>query len=138
MTLREQPTAAALASCGDAVAEATGRVRDQALEVARGWSGDGSPSSWRLTAALFEALADDEHLATLAAAIPPDRLPALLFVASVQYVVAKHPDDPLAAYYPVAGSRAAPSTTGWPAGSAPSAPTTATSWRRRGAATATR
>jgi len=83
--------------------EATDRVRDQALEVARGWSGDGAPATWRLTAALFEAVAHDDHLATLAADIPPDRLPALLFVASVQYVVARHPDDPLAAYYPVAG-----------------------------------
>ena len=88
--------------------DATGRVRDQALEVARGWSGEGAPSSWHLTAALFEALADDEQLATLAATIPPDRLPALLFVASVQYVVAKHPDDPLAAYYPVAGVEGRP------------------------------
>ena len=83
--------------------ETTDRVRDQALEVARGWSGDGAPAPWRLTAALFEAVAHDDHLATLAAGIPPDRLPALLFVASVQYVVARHPDDPLAAYYPVAG-----------------------------------
>jgi hypothetical protein len=83
--------------------EAIARVRDQALEVARGWSGDGAPGTWRLTAALFEAVAHDEHLAAAAAGIPPDRLPALLFVAAVQYVVARHPDDPLAAYYPAAG-----------------------------------
>ena len=74
------------------------------------WPGAGPgtarPDTWRLTAALFEAVAHDEHLAALAAGIPPDRLPALLFVASVQYVVARHPDDPLAAYYPVAEWRA--------------------------------
>ena len=88
--------------------EATARVRDQALEVARSWSGDGAPRTWRLTAALFEAVARDEHLAALAATIPADRLPAFLFVASVQYVVARHPDDPLAAYYPVAGVEGRP------------------------------
>ena len=36
----------------------------------------------------------------LAAEIPFERLPALLFVASIQRVVADHADDALAAYYP--------------------------------------
>jgi hypothetical protein len=88
--------------------EAIAHVRDQALEVARGWAGEGAPGTWRLTAALFEAVAHDHHLAALAAGIPPDRLPALLFVASVQYLVVRHPDDPLAAYYPAGGEGGRP------------------------------
>jgi hypothetical protein len=44
--------------------EAVARVRDQALEVARGWSADGAPGTWRLTAALFEAVTSSDLLAT--------------------------------------------------------------------------
>lgn len=76
------------------------RIRDQALEVARGWSGPEAPAGWRLTASLFERLADDAALLELATDIPADRLPALLFVASVQAVIARHPDEPLHEYYP--------------------------------------
>lgn len=83
-------------------------VRDQALEIARGWSGPDAPASWRLTAAMFEHLAADPTLLAQAATIPALRLPALLFVASVQYAVAAHPDDPLAAYYPQPGRRERP------------------------------
>lgn len=75
-------------------------VRDQALEIARGWSGPDAPTSWRLTAALFEGLADDDALLAIATEIPAERLPALLFVASVQLAVAHHPDERVAAYYP--------------------------------------
>jgi hypothetical protein len=118
--------------------EAIARVRDQALEVARGWSGDGAPGTWRLTAALSEAVAHDEHLAALAAGIPPDRLPALLFVASVQSSwpairTTRWPRTTRRREW-----RAGLSTTSWSGVSAPSAPTTATSWLRPGAATANR
>jgi len=80
--------------------EALAAIRDQAREVGRGWSGSDADPGWALTAALFRALADDGDLLDLAADIPPDRLPALLFVASVQRVIADHPEDDLAAYYP--------------------------------------
>src|SRR5690242_10743536 len=75
-------------------------VRDQALQIARGWSGPDAPKSWALTATMFETLADDEALLELAGGIPADRLPALLFVAAVRYVVEQHRDDPFAAYFP--------------------------------------
>ena len=76
------------------------RSRDQAHEVGRGWSGPDAEPGWALVGALFDALAADADLLALAAEIPLDRLPALLFVASVQRVVADHPDEPLARYYP--------------------------------------
>jgi hypothetical protein len=79
------------------------RVRDQALELARGWSGPDTPVSWRLTAALFEELAADAALLQLAGEIPPEKLPPLLFVASVKHLVARYPDEPFAAYFPVPG-----------------------------------
>jgi hypothetical protein len=75
-------------------------IADQAREVGGGWSGPDADPEWALVAALFDTLADDEVLLELAAEIPLDRLPALLFVASVQRVVADHPDDRLARYYP--------------------------------------
>ena len=75
-------------------------IRDQAHEVGRGWSGADAEPGWTLVAALFDTLAADRDLLALAAEIPLERLPALLFVASVQRVVADHPDDPLARYYP--------------------------------------
>lgn len=71
--------------------------------MGRGWSGPGAAPSWGLTAALFELLASDRELVALAAAIPGERLPALLFVASVQYVAARYPDDPFSAYFPSPG-----------------------------------
>jgi hypothetical protein len=77
------------------------RIRDEALQVARGWSGPDASPTWRLTASVFECLANDPQLLELAAAIPPERLPPLLFAASVQRVVGRHRDDRFAAYYPV-------------------------------------
>lgn len=76
------------------------QVADQAREVGRGWSGADADPDWALVGALFDALADDEVLSGLAAEIPMERLPALVFVASIQRVVADHTDDALAAYYP--------------------------------------
>ena len=80
--------------------DAIATIRDQAHEVGRGWSGPDAEPGWALVGALFDALATDADLLALAAEIPLDRLPALLFVASVQRVVADHPDEPLARYYP--------------------------------------
>jgi hypothetical protein len=79
------------------------RIRDEALQVARGWSGPAASPTWRLTASQFECLANDLQLLELAAAIPPERLPPLLFAASVQHVVGRHRDNRFAAYYPVPG-----------------------------------
>src|SRR4051794_40212934 len=76
------------------------RVADQAREVGRSWSGPDADPQWALVGALFGALADDEVRLRLAAEIPLERLPALLFVAAIQRVVADHADDALAAYYP--------------------------------------
>jgi hypothetical protein len=80
-------------------------IRDQAREVALGWSGADAEPGWSLVAGLFNALADDDDLLALAAEIPMERLPALLFVASVQRVINDHPDDPLARYYPGAAAQ---------------------------------
>jgi hypothetical protein len=53
-------------------------IRAQALEVAAGWSPDGAPESWRLTASLFGAIAAHEELPGRLARLPAGRLPALL------------------------------------------------------------
>jgi hypothetical protein len=84
------------------------RIRDEALQVARGWSGPDASPTWRLTASVFECLANDPQLLELAAAIPPERLPPLLFAASVQRVVARHRDHRFAAYYPIPGDHQPP------------------------------
>jgi hypothetical protein len=56
-----------------------------------------------LTAALFDVLADDPTLLALAGEIPSERMPALLFVASVHYLVGRHPEEPFSAYFPFPG-----------------------------------
>jgi hypothetical protein len=78
-------------------------VRAQALEVAGGWSPPGAPRSWRLTAALFEAIAADDELVEHLAALPPDRLPALLASAAVAFLVRRDRPVPLAGYFPEPG-----------------------------------
>jgi hypothetical protein len=77
--------------------DAVATIRDQAHEVGRGWSGPDAEPGW--------ALAADSDLLALAAEIPLDRLPALLFVASVQRVIADRADEPLARYYPCPSPR---------------------------------
>lgn len=79
-------------------------VRSEATQIARGWSKPGAPPSWALTAAIFDALARDEDLLTVAAAIPEDRLPALLFCASACYLIADHQPDGLIDYFPKTGT----------------------------------
>ena len=68
----------------------TGEIRAQGLEVAAGWSPPGAPRSWRLTAALFEAIATHDELLDRLTALPPDRLPALL-ASAARYSPAGHP-----------------------------------------------
>ncbi len=83
-----------------APAEVLAAIADQAREVGRGWSGADAEPGWALVAGLFDGLAGDAELLALAAEIPLDRLPALVFVASLQRVVADHPGDPFARYSP--------------------------------------
>ena len=78
-------------------------VRDQALEVAAGWSPAGAPGSWRLTAALFGVIASHEELLGRLAALPADRLPALLASAAISYLVRRDQPAPLAGYFPEPG-----------------------------------
>jgi hypothetical protein len=75
-------------------------LRAQALEVARGWSPPGAPSSWRLTAALFEAIAAQDDLLDRLAVLPADRLPALLGSAAIAFLVRRDRPVPLAGYFP--------------------------------------
>jgi hypothetical protein len=75
-------------------------VRGQATEIARGWSAPGAPESWALTAAIFDALARDEELLAVAADVPVDKLPALLFCASACYLIADREPNDLGGYFP--------------------------------------
>jgi hypothetical protein len=83
-------------------------VRGQALEVARGWSPPGAPRSWRLTAALFEAIAADDDLLGALAVLPADRLPALLGCAAVAFLIRRDRPVPLARYFPESGAAQPP------------------------------
>lgn len=78
-------------------------VADQAGAVAAAWSPPGAPSSWQLTAAQFELLRDDEQLLALAATIPPDRLPPLLFCAAATLLVLALEPHPLRGCFPRVG-----------------------------------
>ena len=78
-------------------------LRAQALEVARGWSAPGAPRSWRLTAALFEAIAAHEDLLERLAVLPADRLPALLGSAAIAFLVRRDRPVPLSGYFPEPG-----------------------------------
>ena len=75
-------------------------VRAQALEVAAGWSPDGAPASWRLTAGLFTVIAGHDDLLTRLASLPADRLPALLASAAISFLARRDRPQPLAAYFP--------------------------------------
>jgi hypothetical protein len=94
-------------------AEVRERVRDQALGVAAGWSPPDAPPSWALTAELFRAIAEEDVLLDLAAAVPADRLPPLLLSAALRYLVARDAPDGLAEYFPTAGSGQPPLDAGF-------------------------
>jgi hypothetical protein len=84
------------------------QIRDQATEVAAGWSPPDAPSSWRLTAALFQAIAAHRGLLDRLADLPDDRLPALLASAAVSFLVRQDQPIPLAGYFPEPGSAQPP------------------------------
>jgi hypothetical protein len=78
-------------------------IRAQAQEVAAGWSAPGAPESWRLTAALFRAIAGHDGLLGRLAELPADRLPALLASAAISFLVRRDQPSPLAGYFPAPG-----------------------------------
>ena len=80
------------------------QVRAQALEVAAGWAAPDAPPSWRLTAALFSVIAGHDALLRRMAALPPDRLPALLASAAIAFLVRSDRPQPLAGYFPEPGA----------------------------------
>lgn len=71
--------------------------------VAAAWSPPDAPASWNLTAAQFATLRDDEELLGLAAAIPQDRLPPLLFTAAATLLVLEREPSPLRGCFPRVG-----------------------------------
>jgi hypothetical protein len=83
---------------------AVDQIRAQALEVAAGWAPPDAPESWRLTAGLFRAVAAHEALVGRLAALPPDRLPALLASAAISFIVRRDRPMPLAGYFPEPGA----------------------------------
>lgn len=83
-------------------------VAGQAMAIADAWSPPDAPQSWWLTAATFTAIAHEDALLELAAAIPPDRLPPLLLAAVLEYLIAAEPDAPVARHYPVPGGTQPP------------------------------
>jgi hypothetical protein len=87
---------------------AADEIRAQALEVAAGWSPPDAPESWRLTAALFRAIAGHDELLGRLAELPADRLPALLASAAVAFIVRRDRPAPLAAYFPEPGAAQPP------------------------------
>jgi hypothetical protein len=78
-------------------------VASEAAVVAAAWSGPGTPDSWRLLAGQLGALRDDAELAEVAASVPPDRLPALLFTAAATHVVLTRAPEPLRGWFPRVG-----------------------------------
>ncbi len=90
-------------------------VADQAGMVASAWSMAGAPLSWRLTAAQFETLRDDGELLNIAATIPAEKLPPLLFGAAATFLVQALRPEPLAGWFPVAGEPQPPLGAAFPA-----------------------
>ena len=87
-------------------------VRSQAIEIARGWSAPGSPSSWALTAGIFTALGHDDELAAMAAEIPRDLMPALLFCAAACYLIGEDEPPGLVDFFLAPAARNVRSTRG--------------------------
>jgi hypothetical protein len=78
-------------------------VAQQAGMIAAAWSPPGAPPSWQLTAAQFAALRDDQELLEIAATIPADRLPPLLFEAAATFLVLTLEPRPLRDWFPRLG-----------------------------------
>ena len=72
--------------------------------MARGWSPPDAPASWRLTAALFEAVAGNNTLLGAIATLPSDRLPALLASAAIRLLARRDTEGRLHSYFPERGA----------------------------------
>jgi hypothetical protein len=83
-------------------------VADQAEKIAAAWSPVAAPASWELTAAQFRALRDDDELLAIAATIPAEKLPALLFAAAVTFLVLEVAPRPLRDSFPQLGETQPP------------------------------
>jgi hypothetical protein len=90
-----------------------GAVAEQAAMVAAAWSPPEAPATWRLVAAQFEALRDDDELLAIAAEVPADRLPPLLFTAAATALVLELEPSPLRDWFPRLGEPQAPPPTGF-------------------------
>jgi hypothetical protein len=84
-------------------ASGAAQVRAQAQEVAAGWSAPDAPTSWRLTAALFQVIAAHDALVERLGALAADRLPGLLASAAITFLVRRDRPQPLAGYFPDPG-----------------------------------
>ena len=78
-------------------------VAQQAAAIEAAWSPSGAPASWQLTAAQFEVLRHDDELLGIAATIPVDRLPPLLFEAAATFLVLELEPLPLRNWFPRVG-----------------------------------
>ncbi len=78
-------------------------VAEQAGMVAAAWGAPGAPASWRLTAEQFRVLSRDEELIAIAAEIPPDKLPPLLFQAAATFLILMLEPAPLRRWFPRVG-----------------------------------
>ena len=88
-------------------------VAAQAELLERAWSPPAAPPSGRLTAAIFATLRADPELLALAAEIPDERLPPLLFLASAVHLVDRLRPDPLHAAFPRPGAPQPPLPAGF-------------------------
>lgn len=88
-------------------------IAQQADMIATAWSPPGAPASWRLTAAQFEVLRDDDELLAIAAMIPPERLPALLFAAAATRLILSLAPEPLRGSFPRVGEPQPPLAPGF-------------------------
>jgi hypothetical protein len=78
-------------------------IAEQAGMVATAWSPPGAPASWALCATQFATLRDDDELLALAATIPADRLPPLLFSAAATSLTLELEPEPLRDCFPRLG-----------------------------------
>jgi hypothetical protein len=78
-------------------------VAEQAAMVAAAWGAPDAPDSWQLTAEQFGVLSRDEELIAIAAEIPPDKLPPLLFQAAATFLILAKEPVPLRGWFPRVG-----------------------------------
>ncbi|WP_343987098.1 DUF2332 domain-containing protein [Pseudonocardia aurantiaca] len=85
----------------------------QAGAVATAWSPPDAPANWWLTAETFRAIAEDDVLLDLAAAVPAERLPPLVLSAAIRFLVTGQRPQPLVGYFPQPGGPQPPRDDGF-------------------------